>query len=328
MAPVLRIEGLTIALPKGADRRHAVEDVSLVVEPRQIVCLVGESGSGKSVTAHGVMGLLPKGELTPVAGSVALQGEELLGAPESRLRDLRCMAMSMIFQEPMTALNPVMSCGQQIDEVLRTHTDLDPAARRLRILGIMRDVHLQGPEALIDAYPHQLSGGQRQRIMIAMALVLQPALLIADEPTTALDVTTQAQILWLIKELQRERDTGVLFITHDFGVVAEIADRVAVMQTGRIVEAGEAKRVLSAPEDPFKRRIVSAVPSLAPKHRAPAAAPDVVLRTTDLTKVYGGGWFHKREVRAALRVSLEVRRGETLGIVGESGSGKTTVARS
>jgi len=161
--PVLRIDRLTIALPKGADRRHAVEEVSLAVEPRQIVCLVGESGSGKSVTAHGVMGLLPKGQLTPVAGSIALQGEDLLRAPESRLRDLRCTAMSMIFQEPMTALNPVMSCGQQIDEVLRTHTDLDPAARRLRILGIMRDVHLQGPEALIDAYPHQLSGGSPPR---------------------------------------------------------------------------------------------------------------------------------------------------------------------
>jgi peptide/nickel transport system ATP-binding protein len=327
--PVLRIEALTIALPKGADRRHAVEEVSLVVEPRQIVCLVGESGSGKSVTAHGVMGLLPKGQLTAVAGSIALQGEELLRAPESRLRDLRCTRMSMIFQEPMTALNPVMSCGGQIDEVLRTHTRLDPAARRERILGIMRDVHLPEPEALVDAYPHQLSGGQRQRIMIAMALVLQPALLIADEPTTALDVTTQAQILRLIKELQRERDTGVLFITHDFGVVAEIADRVAVMQTGRIVEAGEAKRVLRAPEHPYTRMLISAVPSLTPRPGRVTAGAPVALSTHGLSKTYrtGGLFGHRRVVQAAKDVELSIRRGETLGIVGESGSGKSTVAR-
>jgi peptide/nickel transport system ATP-binding protein len=328
-APVLRIDGLTIALPKGADRRHAVEDVSLVVEPRQIVCLVGESGSGKSVTAHGIMGLLPKGQLTPVAGSVALQGEDLLSAPESRLRDLRCTRMSMIFQEPMTALNPVMSCGRQIDEVLATHTDLDPAARRERILGIMRDVHLPEPEALVDAYPHQLSGGQRQRIMIAMALVLQPALLIADEPTTALDVTTQAQILRLIKELQRERDTGVLFITHDFGVVAEIADRVAVMQTGRIVEAGEAKRVLGAPEHPYTKMLITAVPSMTPRVRPLADGAPIALATHGLCKTYGTGGMlgGGRVVAAAKNVELSIRRGETLGIVGESGSGKSTVAR-
>jgi peptide/nickel transport system ATP-binding protein len=329
MAPVLRIEGLTIALPQGADRRHAVEEVSLVVEPRQIVCLVGESGSGKSVTAHGVMGLLPKGQLTAVGGSVALQGEELLRAPESRLRELRCTAMSMIFQEPMTALNPVMSCGGQIDEVLRTHTGLDPAARRERILRIMRDVHLPEPEALVDAYPHQLSGGQRQRIMIAMALVLQPALLIADEPTTALDVTTQAQILRLIKELQRERDTGVLFITHDFGVVAEIADRVAVMQTGRIVEAGAAKQVLSAPEHPYTRMLISAVPSMTPRPGRVIDGAPVALATRGLSKTYGaGGMFGGgRVVQAVRNVDLAIRRGETLGIVGESGSGKSTVAR-
>jgi peptide/nickel transport system ATP-binding protein len=327
--PVLSIERLTIALPEGADRRHAVEEVNLVVEPRQIVCLVGESGSGKSVTAHGVMGLLPKGQLSAVAGCIALQGEDLLSAPESRLRDLRCTAMSMIFQEPMTALNPVMSCGQQIDEVLRMHTDLHPAARRERILGIMGDVHLPEPERLIDAYPHQLSGGQRQRIMIAMALILDPALLIADEPTTALDVTTQAQILRLIKEMQGAHGTGVLFITHDFGVVAEIADRVAVMQTGRIVEAGEARRVLSAPEHPYTRMLISAVPSMTPRPGRVAAGAPVALATHGLSKTYRtGGWLGSgRVVQAAKNVELSIRRGETLGIVGESGSGKSTVAR-
>ena len=193
----------------------------------------------------------------------------------------------------------------------------------------MRDVRLPEPEALVDAYPHQLSGGQRQRIMIAMALVLQPALLIADEPTTALDVTTQAQILRLIRELQRERDTGVLFITHDFGVVAEIADRVAVMQTGRIVEAGEARQVLSAPEHPYTRMLISAVPSMTPRPRRPAGDAPVALATRGLCKTYrsGGMLGAGRVVEAAKNVELAIRRGETLGIVGESGSGKSTVAR-
>ena len=324
---VLQIEGLSVALPKGADRRYAVEEVSLSVRSGEILCLVGESGSGKSVTAHSVMGLLPKGQLKPVAGRVLLEGEDLLRASDDRLRQLRCTRMSMIFQEPMTALNPVMTCGEQIDEVLRTHTDLPPAARTQRILAIMRDVRLPDPELLLHAYPHQLSGGQRQRIMITIALVLEPALLIADEPTTALDVTTQAQILQLIKDVQREHGTAVLFITHDFGVVAEIADRVVVMQWGKVVEAGETHQLLSRPQHPYTRMLIGSVPGLAPRRRERAAAPAIVLRTVELTKVYGGGWFQRREVRAAERVNVEVRRGETLGIVGESGSGKTTVAR-
>jgi peptide/nickel transport system ATP-binding protein len=324
---VLEIRGLSVALPRGADRRYAVEDVSLTVRPREILCLVGESGSGKSVTAHSIMGLLPKGQLEPVAGQILLEGEDVLEASAHRLRDLRCTRMSMIFQEPMTALNPVMTCGEQIDEVLRAHTDMAPAARTERILAILRDVRLPEPELLLHAYPHQLSGGQRQRIMIAIALVLEPALLIADEPTTALDVTTQAQILQLIKDIQRTHGTAVLFITHDFGVVAEIADRVAVMQWGKVVESGETEQVLSRPRHPYTRMLIGSVPSLAPRHREGAKAPKAVLRTVDLTKVYGRGWFQRREVRAADRVNLEVRRGETLGIVGESGSGKTTVAR-
>jgi peptide/nickel transport system ATP-binding protein len=324
---VLDIQGLSVALPRGADRRFAVEDVSLAVRSREILCLVGESGSGKSVTAHAVMGLLPKGQLDVVAGRVLLEGEDMLRADDRRLRQLRCTRMSMIFQEPMTALNPVMRCGAQIDEVLRTHTGLDAGTRAERILAVMRDVRLPEPERMRHAYPHQLSGGQRQRIMIAIALVLEPALLIADEPTTALDVTTQAQILELIKDIQREHGTAVLFITHDFGVVAEIADRVAVMQWGKVVEAGTTKQVLATPQHPYTQMLIGAVPGLAPQHRAPAAAPQAVLRTVDLTKVYSGGWFHRREVHAVDRVNLEVRRGETLGIVGESGSGKTTVAR-
>ncbi|WP_244470808.1 ABC transporter ATP-binding protein [Microvirga massiliensis] len=325
---VLDIRGLTVRLPRNADRPHAVENVSLKVEPGELVCIVGESGSGKSVTAYTVMGLLPKGDLTPGAGQVLLEGEDVLKASAARLRELRGTRMAMIFQEPMTALNPVLTVGDQIDEVLRIHTSFGRAERRAKAVDIMAAIRLPEPERLYDAYPHQLSGGQRQRIMIATAMVLDPHLLIADEPTTALDVTTQAQILALIKDLQQRRGTGVLFITHDFGVVAEIADRVAVMQHGRIVEEGPAAEVLRRPQDAYTRMLIAAVPSLTPTPRKPATGP-VALEAVGLTKTYGrAGPFRKgRVVRAAENVNLRVRRGETLGIVGESGSGKTTVAR-
>ena len=326
--PVLEVRDLTIALPPGGDRARAVEGVSFCVEAHEIVCLVGESGSGKSVIAHAVMGLLPK-TLKPVSGEILLQGENILGISEARLRELRCTRMSMIFQEPMTALNPVMRCDEQIDEVLRIHTSLAPQARRAKVLDILTQVHLPEPERMLASYPHQLSGGQRQRIMIAIALVLDPVLLIADEPTTALDVTTQAQILLLIKELQRVHGTGVLFITHDFGVVAEIAHRVAVLSSGELVEMNATKELLSSPQHEYTRMLIGSVPSITPRHRgAPADAP-VVLSTRDLAKTYAAsGWLHKRAaVHAAEHVSLEIRRGQTLGLVGESGSGKSTVAR-
>jgi peptide/nickel transport system ATP-binding protein len=221
-----------------------------------------------------------------------------------------------------------MTVGDQIAEVLEIHTPLSAPDRRRRVLDIMRAVHLPEPERLIDVYPHQISGGQRQRIMIAAALVLDPALLIADEPTTALDVTTQAQILQLIRELQERRGTGVLFITHDFGVVAEIAHRVVVMQSGRVVEAGAASQVLRRPQSEYTRMLIAAVPSLKPPPRAPKTGP-VALATTGLSKTYRSGslLFPGRVVRAAQDVTIEVRRGETVGIVGESGSGKSTVAR-
>jgi peptide/nickel transport system ATP-binding protein len=326
--PVLDVRGLSVALPAGADRALAVDQVSFTVEPNEIVCLVGESGSGKSVTGYAVMGLLPK-TLKAVQGQVLLDGEDLLRATPQRLRALRCTRMAMIFQEPMTALNPVMTCGDQIDEVLRAHTALDAPARRLRIVAMLGRVGLAEPERIADAYPHQLSGGQRQRIMIAMALALEPALIIADEPTTALDVTTQAQILDLIKDIQRQYGTGVLFITHDFGVVAEIAHRVAVMRHGRLVEIGAAGEVLSRPRDPYTRMLIKAVPGMVPPPGRAAAAREEVLRVEALAKTYvAGGWFGaRRTVAAAAGVSLSLRRGETLGIVGESGSGKSTVAR-
>jgi peptide/nickel transport system ATP-binding protein len=328
-APVLDIRGLTVRLPRGADRAHAVEDVSFSVAPKEIVCVVGESGSGKSVTAHSVMGLLPRKQLTPIAGEILLRGENLLTKTSAQLRELRGERMSMIFQEPMTALNPVVRVGEQIEEVLKIHTEMSARERVARVIEVMAAVRLPEPESLRDSYPHQLSGGQRQRIMIAAALALEPALLIADEPTTALDVTTQAQILRLIKDIQETRRTGVLFITHDFGVVAEIADRVVVMQTGKVVEHGETETVLRRPRHSYTRMLISAVPSLVPKPRESKAHRPVVLSTQALTKVYSAsGFFDKsREVRAASAVDIEVRKGETLGIVGESGSGKSTVAR-
>jgi peptide/nickel transport system ATP-binding protein len=326
--PVLEVRNLSVSLPPGADRQHAVENVSFTVNAGEIVCLVGESGSGKSVIAFTVMGLLAKA-LKATSGEILLQGENVLTASEERLRELRCTRMSMIFQEPMTALNPVMTCGDQIDEVLRTHTQLGPAERRTKIIGILEHVRLPDPDRIYSSYPHQLSGGQRQRIMIAMALVLDPVLLIADEPTTALDVTTQAQILELVRDLQKSHGTGVLFITHDFGVVAEIAHRVAVLRWGKLEELGPTEQILSRPQHPYTRMLISSVPSITPRHRdAPTSSP-IVLSTERLTKVYSShGLLQKaRAVKAANEVYIEVRRGQTLGIVGESGSGKSTVAR-
>jgi peptide/nickel transport system ATP-binding protein len=327
-APILEIRGLTVGLPGGGDRATAVREVSLTVGRGETVCLVGESGSGKSVIAQAVMGLLPPA-LPVKAGRILLQGEDITQASAQRLRELRATRMSMIFQEPMTALNPVMTCGDQIDEVLAEHTTLSAAERRAKVLDIVREVLLPDPERIVASYPHQLSGGQRQRIVIAIALVLDPVLLIADEPTTALDVTTQAQILKLVLELQRRHGTGVLFITHDFGVVAEVAQRVAVLRLGDLVELGDKEQVLRRPTHDYTKMLMASVPTLAvPERRLDEAAP-TVLQVRGLSKTYDTkSWFGKRRtVHAAQDVSFEIRRGRTLGIVGESGSGKSTVAR-
>ena len=326
--PILQVEDLSIALPKGGDRSTAVRNVSFTVGRGEIVCLVGESGSGKSVIAQGVMGLLPK-QLPVTSGRILLQGEDITHAPLSRLRELRATRMSMIFQEPMTALNPVMTCGDQIDEVLAEHTRLSPAERRAKVRAIIEEVLLPDPDRMMASYPHQLSGGQRQRIMIAMALVLEPVLLIADEPTTALDVTTQKQVLELMLQLQRKHGTGVLFITHDFGVVAELAHRVAVLRLGDLVEVGDKLDVLQRPQHDYTRMLIGAVPTLRLHARQADASAPVVLSARGLAKTYlDKGWFGKaRTVHAAKDVNFEIRKGQTLGIVGESGSGKSTVAR-
>jgi peptide/nickel transport system ATP-binding protein len=330
-SPLLEIRGLRVDLPPGADRPHAVDDVTLALAHDEILCIVGESGSGKSVMARAVMGLLPVPRVRVGAGAILFGGEDLTRLPEPRMRDIRGKDIAMIFQEPMTALNPVMTIGRQITEVLAVHTATTGPGARRRAAEYLAAVKLPEPHALLDAYPHQLSGGQRQRAMIAMALILGPQVLIADEPTTALDVTTQAQILALIRDLQREKGTGVLFITHDFGVVAEIADRVAVMQNGRLVEAGPAAQVLNAPSHPYTRALIAAVPTLAPRAPRPLDQARVTLALAHVEKTYRGraGLFRRkaRVVHAVHDASLALRRDETLGVVGESGSGKSTLAR-
>ncbi|HAV44712.1 MAG: ABC transporter ATP-binding protein [Halomonas sp.] len=326
---VLSIRELSIALPKGADRALAVEGVSYEVMRGEIMCVVGESGSGKSMAANAIMGLLPKG-VNATQGEVLFEGQDLLTMTEKQHRTLRGLKIGMIFQEPMTALNPLMRVGAQIAEVFEAHGQLTPKERQARALELLIEVGIPQPEKAIRAYPFELSGGQRQRVMIAMALALEPTLLIADEPTTALDVTTQAQILALIRDLQQRRGMAVMFITHDFGVVAEIASRVCVMRHGKIVELGDARSVLENPQDAYTQALIAAIPSNAvPPHRdTDQVAP--LLEIKGLQKVFRsrGGWFKPaREVHALNDVSLTLARGETVGIVGESGSGKSTLGR-
>ncbi len=328
-APLVRIEDLTIALPKGADRPHAVENLSLTLNAGEIVCVVGESGSGKSMTASALMGLLPP--MLPVRGGKIMLGErDIVRLSEDEMRAIRGPEIGMIFQEPMTALNPLRTAGDQIAEMFRAHTDLPRAEIEARALKLLDEVGIPEPASAYRAYPHELSGGQRQRVMIAMALALEPNILIADEPTTALDVTIQAQILKLIRDIQRRTGMSVLFITHDFGVVAEIADRVMVMQHGKVVESGSAQAVLENPQHPYTKALIAAVPSLTPP--PPRTLPeDTIATVRDLSKTYrsGGGWFgRKQRVTYAVKsASIELPSRATLGIVGESGSGKSTLAR-
>ena len=328
---LLAVQGLSVALPAWADRARAVSDLSIELSRNEIVCVVGESGSGKSVLARAIMGLLPAPHVHVTGGRVLFDGEDLLQAAPERMRAVRGARIAMIFQEPMTALNPLMTIGRQIEEMVQIHRTLGARERRARILALLEEVRLADPERILRAYPHEISGGQRQRAMIAMALILEPAILIADEPTTALDVTTQAQILTLIKELQRKHQTGVLFITHDFGVVAEIADHVAVMRHGVLVEIGTAAQVLNAPQHEYTRALIAAVPALAPRARRVTDTAPVLLDVRGMTKTFAGGagWFSraKRGVPAVKAVEFALRRGHTLGLVGESGSGKSTLAR-
>ncbi|MFG5776322.1 ABC transporter ATP-binding protein [Comamonas sp. J-3] len=329
---LLQVRNLTVALPEGGDRQFAVHGVSFDVPAGKTVTVVGESGSGKSVMANAVMQLLPAHSLRIVEGEIVLAGENLLALQREELRLVRGARIGMVFQEPMTALNPVMRIGEQIEEVLLVHGHKDAKSRERRVLELLREMNLPEPEALRHRYPFQLSGGQRQRVVIAIAMALAPQILIADEPTTALDVTTQAQILALIRQLQQTHGIGVLFITHDFGVVADIADRVVVMQQGRVVEAGTADQVLRAPQHQYTRSLINAVPRLRSGNNdnCQHARPTLV-QVENLHKSYrslGISLFDKRSRTMALNdVSLTIGEGETVGLIGESGSGKTTLGQ-
>lgn len=325
---VLSVRNLTVDLPESGDRPHAVSNLSFDIHPNEIVCVVGESGSGKSVTAFTAMGLLPKA-LKPSGGEMLFEGQDLLKMSRRQHAGLRGKRIAMVFQEPMTALNPCFTVGDQIEEIFKAHTDLSKAQRKARTMALLEEVRLPDPPRVYASYPHQLSGGQRQRIVIAIALAMDPTLLIADEPTTALDVTTQAQILSMFKTLKSTHNAGILFVTHDFDVVAEIADRVVVMQKGVVVEQGSAEEVLTNPRHPYTRQLIAAVPRKR-EGEAPVLDDEIALRVQSLQKTYqvAGGIAQKPKVIHALHpADFSVRKGETLGIVGESGSGKTTLVR-
>ncbi|MCO4317932.1 ABC transporter ATP-binding protein [Phyllobacterium sp. 21LDTY02-6] len=326
---ILTVENLTIDLPRGMERRHAVEDISFELRSGEILCIIGESGSGKSVTANAIMGLLPS-SIRPSRGAIRFKDMDILKAREEDVRALRGRAVSIIFQDPLSALNPLMTIGSQIAEVMEVHGVGTPQGRAQAVLDLLDEVGLPDPLLIQHQYPFRLSGGQRQRVMIAMALALGPDVLIADEPTTALDVTTQAQILELIRKIQRDKHMSVMFITHDFGVVAEIADRVVVMEKGKIVEQGKADDVLNHPAHPYTQRLTAAVPRMRDKDRLSDAKSPVVLEVQKLNKIYtsGGSFFTKgRRVHAVNDVSFSIQKGRTLGVVGESGSGKSSLGR-
>jgi len=324
---LLSVRDLSVAFGAGAREVLAVDRVSFDIAKGETVALVGESGSGKSVTALSVMKLLPYPAAHHPSGSIVFKGRELLTMAERDIRHVRGNDITIIFQEPMTSLNPLHTIERQIGEILSIHRGLSGAAARARILQLLTHVGIADPAGRLASYPHQLSGGQRQRVMIAMALANEPDLLIADEPTTALDVTVQAQILKLLKETQTRLGMSMLFITHDLGIVRKLADRVCVMQQGKVVEQGQVERVFTAPEHPYTRALLAAEPKPDPAPARPQAP--VVIETKDL-KV----WFPIKRgflrkvvgyIKAVDGVSIEVRKGETLGVVGESGSGKTTL---
>jgi len=327
MSPLLSVRDLSVSFTVEGGLVEAVRHISFDIERGESVALVGESGSGKSVTALSIMQLLPYPKARHPSGHILFQDRELLGAPEPTMRQVRGNRIAMIFQEPMTSLNPLHTIERQVNEVLRLHKRLAPTAARARTLELLRVVGLPEAERRLDAYPHQLSGGQRQRVMIAMALANEPDLLIADEPTTALDVTIQAQILTLLRELQARFGMALLLITHDLGIVRRMAERVYVMSRGEIVEAGVTRQIFEAPVHPYTRHLLAAEPR--PMARAPRADAPIVLDAHDVRV-----WFAIRRgllrrtvghIKAVDGVSLTVREGQTVGVVGESGSGKTTL---
>jgi len=326
-APLLSVRDLSVDFRTSESTVHAVRNVSFDIAEKETVALVGESGSGKSVTALSILKLLPYPPAHHPSGSIRFKGQELISADEATLRKVRGNDISMIFQEPMTSLNPLHTVERQVGEVLDVHRGMSGAAARKRVLELLHQVGIREPESRLGAYPHQLSGGQRQRVMIAMALANEPDLLVADEPTTALDVTVQAQILELLARLKSETGLSMLFITHDLGIVRRVADRVCVMTGGEIVETGPTETVFTRPEHPYTQHLLAAEPKGGPPEHKPDAP---VIMRGDALKV----WFPIRRglfrrtvghIKAVDGIDIAVREGQTLGVVGESGSGKTTL---
>jgi microcin C transport system ATP-binding protein len=325
--PLLAVRDLSVAFHQQSGTSVAVNRISFEIKSGECVALVGESGSGKSVSALSILKLLPYPAASHPSGSIRFKGREILPLSENEIREIRGNDISIIFQEPMTSLNPLHTIEAQIGEILKLHGNVSTSAARARTLELLRQVGIPEPETRLGSYPHQLSGGQRQRVMIAMALANEPDLLIADEPTTALDVTVQAQILALLADIRARLGMSLLFITHDLGIVRRIADTVCVMNGGKIVEQGSVEKVFNAPQHPYTKALLAAEPKPDPAPPQPNAP--IVMSTDDL-KVWfpiKRGLFRSTvgHIKAVDGVSLAVRQGETLGVVGESGSGKTTL---
>ena len=322
---LLDVQNLGVSFVTRNGTNTAVDNISFTVEPGQITAIIGESGSGKSVACYSLLGLMPQPPGRIDGGTALFEGRDLLQLSEAELRKIRGRDIAMVFQDPMTSLNPFMTVGKQLMEPLRYHKKVSKQEARQRALELLEEVGIRDPAATIDNFPHQFSGGMRQRVMIAMALINEPKLLIADEPTTALDVTIQAQILKLIGELQTRRDIGVIFISHDLAVVADIADQIVVMQEGRIVESGDREGIFHRATHPYTQKLLAAIP-VDSKRSEPGEA-QALIRVQSLCTWFGQGRT-REPVKAVNDVSFDINRGEVLGLVGESGSGKSTIGRS
>jgi len=322
---LLDVQNLKVSFHTRNGVVKAVDDVSFSVESGKITAIIGESGSGKSVACYSLLGLIPMPPGKVEGGKALFEGADLLQMSEAELRKIRGRDIAMIFQDPMTCLNPYMTIGDQLMEPIIYHKGVSKKEARQRAIELLEEVGMREPQSTIDNYPHQFSGGMRQRVMIAMALINEPKLLIADEPTTALDVTIQAQILKLMADLQKKRDIGVIFISHDLAVVADIADQIIVMQKGKVVEHSDRKGIFENAQHPYTQKLLAAIPSGTKVVSTEEHAPLISIR--NLNTWFGQG-KHKEPVKAVNDVTLDIRKGEILGLVGESGSGKSTLGRS